>query len=79
LLAEKLKGSVAAPLVFVLVAGVGFEPTTSGLLARQVGTIQIVSNKMTFCYAFDESQIPSQKLLNRFIELQDILKLHQNK
>jgi hypothetical protein len=31
LLAKKLKGSIIAPLSFVLVAGVGFEPTTSGL------------------------------------------------
>jgi hypothetical protein len=28
---KKPKGSAIAPLVFVLVAGVGFEPTTSGL------------------------------------------------
>jgi len=44
--------------------GVKSKPTTSGLLAGQVGTVQIVSNKMTFCYACDESQIPSQKSLS---------------
>lgn len=43
-----------------LIAGGGFEPTASGLLARQVGTIQIVSNKMTFCYVCDESQFCSK-------------------
>lgn len=32
-----------------LIAGSGFEPAVSGLLARQVGTIQIVSNNMTNC------------------------------
>ena len=44
----------------LLVVEVKSKPTTSGLLARQVGTVQTVSNKMTFYHACDESHIPSQ-------------------
>jgi len=71
LLAGKSKGSVTAPLVFVLVAGGGFEPAASGPRVGNgtrrlcLATIKTIDNPFDGLYIFKNPRTLSHRVFDK--------------